>query len=614
MKSAFSNRFSMPIRLVIATLLLCAAAVPAAAGGFPKLGLYGCIRGNGYPYLIGSTDGPYDPAVFDAVARYGLVTLAVSPISDYRPDIISQLRIRNPAIQVLAYVTPSTIWDAQNPDSSVHYPTRFRSMIRRMDGFLYNRSGQIFAGGGQVNLAKKNVQGRFVVVDSITALLHDVVMRTGVWDGLVGDGLCRSINWAQSPADSIDYLRAGYPTYDAFEQGWGAATDSMTSILRRLAGPDFTLVGNCGPGTPYASFNGWVRENFPWQIGGNWVENMYRNPGGYFVDDERFQAPPCNFILSTVSGPNTPYSATNMRKMRFGLGSAALGEGYGAFVPEALDCMSWPYHEWWYDEYAVDLSTGRSSTSRAHAGWLGQALGPHYQMIWVGSAPDVVSNGDFETDVTSGWGFGSAVPASVARDGTTATRGAAAARIRVDQSNSIPSDVQWWTVGRMPVTAGQDYSATFWAKASQPRPITLGIGYPGVGTLVLRDIEITTEWKQYQVVLVPWASDNAGLHFRLGAAVGDVWFDDVHFQAGTTTLYRRDFQQGIVLVNPGAASLTVSLEREFHRLLGNRDTAVNNGAAITQVTVPSNDALFLIGSDVVPPAGISDLHPAKLPR
>jgi carbohydrate binding protein with CBM4/9 domain len=612
MRSAFSNRLLTPIHLVIATLLVCAAAVPASAGGFPKLGLYGCIRGNGYPFLIGSTEGPYDPAAFDAVARFDMVTLNASPIADYRPDIIGQLRTRNPEIRVLAYVLPSSTWEAQNPDSTVHYPTRYRNMIRRMDGFLYSRSGQT---AGAINLPKKNGQGRFVVVDSIAALFQDVVIRTGIWDGLFGDGLCSSIGWTQSPGgDSIDYVRAGYPTWNAFDSAWAAAVDSLSAILRRLGGPDFILVGNCGPGTQYASFNGWTRENFPWQIGGNWIENMYRDPGGYFLDDQRFRPPPHNLIVSSVSDPSTPYSAVNMRKMRFGLGSATLAEGYGTFVLPNLDCMSWPYHEWWYDEYAVDLTTGRSSTSGVHTGWLGQALGPHYQMIWVGSGPDAVSNDDFETDVTSGWSFAFAVPASVTRDDNTAKRGVASARTRVSQSNSIASDVQCSTVGRLPMTTGQNYSATFWAKASQPRRITVCLGSPAVGVLTWREIEITVEWRQYQVVLVPGRSENGGLQFFLGAAAGDVWLDDVHLQAGTSSLYRRDFQNGIVLVNPDAGSRTVPLERQFRKLLGNHDTAVNNGAAITQATVPGNDALFLIGSDVVAPAGITDLHPAKLPR
>ena len=86
-------------------------------------------------------------------------------------------------------------------------------------------------------------------------------------------------------------------------------------------------------------------------------------------------------------------------------------------------------------------------------------------------------------------------------------------------------------------------------------------------------------------------------HFCLAADDGDVWLDDVHFQAGATNVYRRDFQNGIVLVNPAAQALTVPLEPTFRRILGTADPVVNDGSMVTEVTVPPSDALFLIGGD-----------------
>jgi hypothetical protein len=101
------------------------------------------------------------------------------------------------------------------------------------------------------------------------------------------------------------------------------------------------------------------------------------------------------------------------------------------------------------------------------------------------------------------------------------------------------------------------------------------------------------------------------LHLSLAADDGDVWLDDVHLQAGATNLYRRDFQNGIVLVNPAAQALTVPLERSFLKILGTADPVVNDGSTVTEVTVPPSDARFLLvplGGDSVPPATIRDLH------
>ena len=100
-------------------------------------------------------------------------------------------------------------------------------------------------------------------------------------------------------------------------------------------------------------------------------------------------------------------------------------------------------------------------------------------------------------------------------------------------------------------------------------------------------------------------------HFKFSTQGGrDVWFDDVHFQAGTTSVWRRDFANGIVLVNPGDRPLDVRLEGPFRRLLGTRAPVVNDGSVSDVQTVGARDALFLLRSDLdtTPPAGVRDLR------
>ena len=115
------------------------------------------------------------------------------------------------------------------------------------------------------------------------------------------------------------------------------------------------------------------------------------------------------------------------------------------------------------------------------------------------------------------------------------------------------------------------------------------------------------------MVLIPGGSGNSRLDFHFAAQSGDVWLDDVHFQPGVYSVYRRDFQNGSVLVNPGYSSLDVQLEAPFRRIQGTVDPAVNNGLYSATQTVPAQDALFLIGADRMPPATIQDLHAAPTP-
>ncbi|PYX59051.1 MAG: hypothetical protein DMG76_06835 [Acidobacteria bacterium] len=82
------------------------------------------------------------------------------------------------------------------------------------------------------------------------------------------------------------------------------------------------------------------------------------------------------------------------------------------------------------------------------------------------------------------------------------------------------------------------------------------------------------------------------------------WFDEYDHKLGSALsrppatawsqgVWRRDFQYGVVLVNPTTSAKTVKLEPGLRRLAGNQDRAVNNGAAIAQVTLEAKDGIVL---------------------
>lgn len=77
---------------------------------------------------------------------------------------------------------------------------------------------------------------------------------------------------------------------------------------------------------------------------------------------------------------------------------------------------------------------------------------------------------------------------------------------------------------------------------------------------------------------------------KLGAAVSapatSAW------QSG---VYRRDFANGIVLVNPkGNGQRTVTLEGDFVKIKGTQDATTNNGATVRQVTLKDRDGIVLL--------------------
>src|SRR5947208_15672107 len=82
------------------------------------------------------------------------------------------------------------------------------------------------------------------------------------------------------------------------------------------------------------------------------------------------------------------------------------------------------------------------------------------------------------------------------------------------------------------------------------------------------------------------------------------WFDEYDFKLGRALsgppaaawsqgVWRRDFQNGVALVNPTILSRTVTVERGLRRLAGTQDPAVNDGAAVSEVTLKPKDGIVL---------------------
>jgi hypothetical protein len=104
------------------------------------------------------------------------------------------------------------------------------------------------------------------------------------------------------------------------------------------------------------------------------------------------------------------------------------------------------------------------------------------------------------------------------------------------------------------------------------------------------------------------------------------WFDEYAYQwklgASTSSppttawqkgVYRRDFENGIALVNPkGNGTQTVTLETSFKHLSGTQVPAINNGKTVTTVTLADRDGVLLLRMTPqaapkrpAPPAGLT---------
>lgn len=596
---------------------------------YPHLGLYDQVRSSGYPVM--TTAGALDTATISQYAKYQLITLDATPFTDLRPDALAAIRARNPNIKLWAYVFPHHMWQNSGYDTQTYYQHYYAwangdagATAGVNNNWLYLANGtRLDSWLITVNLAKRTDTGDGTYTYTAANELADILLSdignkkdsTGrrLWDGMIFDGTAVDVTMLANTY-AFDYARAGYPDKASFIIGWKAGIQALfTRIRNGIDDETFVLSANGGQGTSslYPIMNGWMRENFPLQNGGSWQTNMFSDSVGYFFDQTRYRSPQYNFLFSWAnsSKQNDP---VNIKKERFGLGSASLGNGFSMFGNSTretdISTGGYRFDTWWYDEYAVDRASAKASTNRQHTGWLGQPTSPVYQMISTNTNTSLVANMDLETDM-SGWSAGSNGYGAITRDATVAHAGKASIKASV-----TTADAAWWRISptttlRTGLTGGRPYAVTFWAKASANRRINVSLAQPAGDSYADQIISVTTSWKQYQVALTPTQSASiVNLRFDTAETGGDVWFDDVRVQDGATNIYRRDFDYGTVLVNASAATQTVRLEKPFRKIAGNVDSVVNNGSLVTSVTIGPQDALFLLKTD---PVLITDLTTAN---
>jgi hypothetical protein len=87
---------------------------------------------------------------------------------------------------------------------------------------------------------------------------------------------------------------------------------------------------------------------------------------------------------------------------------------------------------------------------------------------------------------------------------------------------------------------------------------------------------------------------------------GVPWFDEYSVKLGSATsgpqtsawqsgVYRRNFQNGIILVNPkGNGTRTVTLETNYVKIRGSQAPSINNGATVRTVTLKDRDGIILV--------------------
>ena len=429
-------------------------------------------------------------------------------------------------------------------------------------------------------------QGKLIHVDSDCNPTHNPAGCDGVADS---PALLDSL-WNRAMRDFAQDLRARFDATQTSRAG-----QRPLAILSNGASDYFEWLN----GTLYESFPSGrtpVDRGAPYHY--NWTHEMFQFPNGYLVAPFSQRPYAVQIVNSNWTGsfsePNR--SEEFERHKRFTLGSALLGDGY-----YSLDAglTTGHGHLWWEPEYDGG-GLGR--------GYLGYPLGPA-RRVRVPQDEEMVLNGSFGGS-TLPWQAQAQQCTGDFRLDTSVLRSSPGGA-RLDVTSLAPGGSLRLSQD-VPVLAGRMYTLRFWARAQPAQEVLVHLysdACTGARCLSDRRFWVTSSWREYTVSFQAAGNAHASLNIFVNSP-GTVWLDDVSLRLGDTSVFRRDFDRGVVLLNYTKQTQIVDLGGTFYRLRvpGSR---VWDGAIATAEIVPPGDARILLRDPR--PAKPTDAPPGEPP-
>ncbi|MFC1622480.1 putative glycoside hydrolase [Patescibacteria group bacterium] len=326
--------FLVTLILLMSFLLLNSTnSVHAKNDGYPKLANY---------FL----KTPINQAEVYELAKWDVVILGMQA-QDTSPEIFSQLRELNPNIKIIAYLSAMEfpIVNIGNLES-VKGP--WHRMYQQIDSKWYLKDGSgnihsIWPGNYSFNITKYCPDyNNQKFNEFLPKFVKDTLMSTGKWDGVFYDNVLDGIKFTNN--GQVD-INNDFKIDDQVwaDQAWREGALTLLNNTRKALGNNkIILVNSSSYGKDY--INGRLYESWPdpWQ--GGWTGSMQ----DYASLEKNILSYPQIIILN----PNTNNTGVqNAQKIRFGITSTLMGDGYFAYDYGTQDHSQ----VWHYTEYDVAL-------------------------------------------------------------------------------------------------------------------------------------------------------------------------------------------------------------------------------------------------------------------
>jgi hypothetical protein len=335
-----------------------------AAHGFPKLAnqYQFCCRDARTEQLLGELVY-WDLAIIDSPV---LVTM-----SEYLGGA-GVIRSHSPSTVILAYFSGSDI----NPQYQAPIIGEFSGTV---DSSWYLRDiygARVPLFEVEPDLWTWTLNPTTPVNGHLPAFVNDRILATRLVDGIFYDWASTSIAWLnhRHPSQNapIDMTGDGLADPDsAIDSLWRKGFGELLANSRRQFPPATVVIGNAGWGTAW---------DYDSLLQGVMIEQFLE---GETVSQERFGweaimrtyahfqqnavAPRLSIIMANRDDPD------DTQFMRFALASTLMFDGYFCFTNRTTPTPAYQT-AWWYDEYAVDRTSGTATKDLAWKGYLGRPI------------------------------------------------------------------------------------------------------------------------------------------------------------------------------------------------------------------------------------------------
>ncbi|HLK49294.1 MAG TPA: IPT/TIG domain-containing protein [Bryobacteraceae bacterium] len=612
-----------------------------ATAPFPRLGNY-ILEGTHEMAQFGWDERPFTYTVAQIESRLAFADV-IAGLSIHNqtldPDSIHRIRTLNPN----AVILPQRMLEGQQittPPFGSNIDLDYQLVKSTPDEWKSaDTSGNVIGPVNFPDLFYMNISDLVPVVNGQTwrtalpNFLNTQIFPSGVWDGV----------WFHFMEDALnpDFPHNDDPAlfnYDWNRNGLRDETPASTSEMIRAAKAKMLqqinldtngsqlIMGNAGGAPQFALapfVNGYTFECFNswWNQPGAPIASS--SPASWRVEFDSYlrmqtllRAPQLNIMqacginasdFNTENFSNAYLTPTSqdLQQHRLSMGTALLGNGFYEY--SLKDSLSAPY---WFDEYSVD-STGNAIEDRTKKGYLGQPLADASELANPGT---LVFQEGFESGV---------LPNSFIGNPSTAVSITQAAGEFISGGGSLvlsnPDHTKQGTVSVrtnpavIPLSAGVTYLLIFDWRILE----TIDCAQSGFR------IGVNNGSQSLDHALVPGtvAGDSGTLHFPftipsagnwsinffLTNGGGKVAIDNVKIYQGGVGPWRRDFENGFVLINPFAQPHTFSVtdlagalnRTGIHRIKGAQAPDINNGQAVSDsLTLAPFDAIILLADPI----------------